>query len=179
MAKVKFSDIANDSFAIDINWDLLLKPSNDVFGSDEIRDWITVHCTSANVPTQEIKFDTLNIKGNKSRQVVNIDREGDISLEVAESDRYIIQDWLEKVATSYVDPETRQISDKSKYQMDDGIQLVMQDGSGKSLNSYSLKYCTIEAPQGPDVSTGDGTISKVKFNIHYLNWSFGKFAGNS
>lgn len=168
MAKVNFSQLAGDSFAIDINWELWLSAK----GFDNQKDWITAHCTSANLPTQDIKFDTLNIKGVKSRQVVNIDREGDIAIEVAVQDSYAILDWMEKVATGYVDPETREIADKKKYQIDDGIQLMLQDGEGNAQKGYALKFCTIEALQAPDISTADGAISKCKFNIHYLNWAF-------
>lgn len=179
MAKVNFSKLAgkNSQKAIDINWEVYLPAKGLISG--EASEYIKVHTTSSNLPKQEIKFDTLNIKGVKSRQVTNIDREGDISMEVAESDTYLVQQWLENVATSYVDPETRNIANKKDYQIDEGIEIVLTDGEGNPQKTYKLKYCTIEAPEPQEISTGDGAIAKVKFNIHHLNWEFGDAEGNT
>ena len=83
------------------------------------------------------------------------------------------------VATSYVDPETRNIANKKDYQIDEGIEIVLTDGEGNPQKTYKLKYCTIEAPEPQEISTGDGAIAKVKFNIHHLNWEFGDAEGNT
>lgn len=177
MAKVNFNQLAANTVehAIDINWELRIPR---VIGSTD-RDlagttgYININCTSANLPKEDVKFDEVSIKGVKTRQVVNVDRSGDITLECLESDAFTLQTWFEDlVSNHYVHPENRTISAKSEYQIDSGIQLVLTDGKGDAKKAYSLRYCTFEAPEFQELSTGDGAIAKCKFNIHYLNWEF-------